>query len=160
MHGVRWRNKGEAMTGEQQRNTFAWLLAGLLLLLPCGGSSARPQNQTSSGGTKEGSGVISCPLDVVTIEFEVNGSRKREASSLGGGDFTVYENGVEQPIIFWAKSGNSGAEGEKAVYAIAYRPMIMKDGESHKIRVVARGASGRKLRVRLLTPKDYGAVRL
>jgi len=97
---------------------------------------------------------------VVQIEVEVSGSRKGEAASLGRGDFTVYEQGVEQPIIFWVKTKDTGAGGGKAVYAIAYRPLVMYDGKFHMIRVVARGAGGGKLKVTSLTPKGYHATRL
>jgi hypothetical protein len=148
------------MMGTQKRNKFSWLLAGLLILSPCGRSHARSQKPSTPGHTNEDSSVISCPLYLVTVEVEVSDPRKEEASSLGRGDFTVYEDGVEQQIIFWAEAKGAGAGGVKAVYAMAYRPMIIYDGRFHKIRVVARGAGGRKLRVRLLTPKGYDAVRL
>ena len=110
-----------------------------------------------AGDTKSDSSVISCPLDVITIEVRIR--NQKGASNLSRENFIVYDNGVRQDIRLWTRIEGSGSEDNEAIYALAYAsPVYVPDGKLHKIRVVVRDSAKKKLSVQI-APRDYKATK-
>ena len=135
---------------KRSSGSLTGLLISLLVLTSSLESFAQSQSQSKPNNRIETDfNGISCPNDIITIEVKVQG---KNVHSLVKDNFTIYEDGVEQDIRFWVNE--SGTDDQEAAYALAYSPVYLYDGKSHKIRVVARRNDKRKLKVQF-SPKGY-----
>jgi hypothetical protein len=128
---------------------FANLLASLailfILVVQCGA-----QSQDQAGTARKATGddeIIACRFSVLDIyvDVEVKNQKGNGVPNLRMKNFLVYEDGVQQQILSWSRTGAA----PNYTHSLYYEPTnLVFDGQRRKVHVEARTNDGRKLRVR------------
>ena len=137
---------------------FIRLLAGLVLSSSLIHVSAQsPDQSTPDANTKNKSEIIRCPVYITVVKVKVSDQAGKEVSELTKDDFSVYEDGVKQQIVFWTSDGDTDAARIQPGYVMAYYPVNRSfEGKFRRIRVVVRAKGRAKLKAEF-TPKGYYA---
>jgi len=122
-----------------------------ILVIQCGA-----QSQDQAGTDRKATGkdeIIACRFSAsdMDVDIEVKDQRGYGVPSLTTENFLVYEDGVQQQILYFMQIG----ELSSSKYLLRYTPTnVVFDGKRRKVRIEARSTDGRKLRVSTLLRPD------
>jgi hypothetical protein len=127
---------------------FAKPLAVLALLFASAFQCAA-QSQDQAGTAPKATGkddIIACrfsPFDMF-VDVQVKDQKGNGVTGLGMKNFLIYEDGFQQVILSFLRIGGPLSSR----YSLYYEPINPDfDGKRRKVRIEARTADGRKLRV-------------
>ncbi|HLF83258.1 MAG TPA: hypothetical protein VI837_03695 [Blastocatellia bacterium] len=141
------------------RAVWSCLVVFLSLCIPIFGQAARADNKSSSVRDAEDQPLIVCRVTLVMIDIDVRDGYLWPVSDLTHKDFSVFEDGKEQPIVFFGQKNVPNTGDSQGQYEIGYYPPS-RDGEFKKVRVRFRAAKEAKDKGLRLTyyPKGYYAT--
>src|SRR5215471_1788093 len=132
----------------------------LTVLLPLVLALGQSQNQISSDRNQSNQEVIACALGGISlamVEVEVTDKYGKAVDDLIKDDFTIYEDGVKQEMIYWKCNVGSDRRPEHPMYEMGYYTTNIRfDGAWRWIRVLVENEDERKLNVQF-TPMGYYA---
>lgn len=131
----------------------------LSFCIPIFGQVPQAEKQSSSGRRVDDPQLVLCRVTLVMVDIEVRDGYLWPVSDLTHKDFSVFEDGKEQEIVYFRQKDEPNTENGQGQYEIAYYPPS-NDGEFKKVRVRFRDATNAKDKgLRLVySPKGYYAT--
>ena len=134
---------------------FARLLAPAAILFTLVIQCAA-QSQDQAGTDRKATGkdeIIACRFSVLDIyvDVEVKDQKGNVVPNLRMNNFLLYEDGVQQQILSWSRTGAVS----DYMHSLHYEPTnLVFDGRRRKVHIEARTNDGRKLQVRFRLKPD------